>query len=290
MKQYLDMCRHVLENGSERSDRTGTGTISTFGYQARYNLEEGFPLLTTKKVFFKGILYELLWFITGSTNIQPLVKNNVRIWNDWPYDKFKKSSEFNGETMEEFIERIKNDDEFAAVWGELGPVYGKQWRDFFGVDQLKNLIDQIKNNPFSRRHLLVAFNPAQVEDMALPPCHAFFQFYVSSDGKKLSLQLYQRSADVFLGVPFNIASYATLLMMVAQVCDLQPYEFIHTLGDVHIYKDHIEQIKLQLEREPRKLPALKINPHIKNIEDFCYEDFEVCDYDPHPAIKGKVSV
>ncbi|MGI6509215.1 MAG: thymidylate synthase [Erysipelotrichaceae bacterium] len=290
MKQYLDMCRFVLENGQERSDRTGTGTISTFGYQTRYNLEEGFPLLTTKKVFFKGILYELLWFITGSTNIQPLVKHNVKIWNDWPYDKFKKSEEYKGETMEEFIERVKNDDEFAALWGELGPVYGKQWRDFFGVDQLKNLIEQIKNNPFSRRHLLVAYNPAQVEDMALPPCHAFFQFYVSSDGKKLSLQLYQRSADVFLGVPFNIASYATLLMMVAQVCNLQPYEFIHTLGDVHIYKDHIEQIKLQLSREPRKLPTLKINPAIKNIEDFCYEDFEVVDYDPHPAIRGKVSV
>lgn len=290
MKQYLDMCRFVLENGQERSDRTGTGTISTFGYQTRYSLEEGFPLLTTKKVFFKGILYELLWFITGSTNIQPLVKHNVKIWNDWPYDKFKKSEEYKGETMEEFIERVKNDDEFAALWGELGPVYGKQWRDFFGVDQLKNLIEQIKNNPFSRRHLLVAYNPAQVEDMALPPCHAFFQFYVSSDGKKLSLQLYQRSADVFLGVPFNIASYATLLMMVAQVCNLQPYEFIHTLGDVHIYKDHIEQIKLQLSREPRKLPTLKINPAIKNIEDFCYEDFEVVDYDPHPAIRGKVSV
>ncbi len=290
MKQYLDMCKFVLENGQERSDRTGTGTISTFGYQTRYNLEEGFPLLTTKKVFFKGILYELLWFITGSTNIQPLVKHNVKIWNDWPYDKFKKSEEYQGETMDEFIERVKNDDEFAALWGELGPVYGKQWRDFFGVDQLKNLIEQIKNNPFSRRHLLVAYNPAQVEDMALPPCHAFFQFYVSSDGKKLSLQLYQRSADVFLGVPFNIASYATLLMMVAQVCDLQPYEFIHTLGDVHIYKDHIEQIKLQLSREPRKLPTLKINPAIKNIEDFCYEDFEVVDYDPHPAIRGKVSV
>lgn len=290
MKQYLDMCKFVLENGEERSDRTGTGTISIFGYQTRYNLEEGFPLLTTKKVFFKGILYELLWFITGSTNIQPLVKNNVKIWNDWPYDKFKKSKEFNGETMEEFIEKIKNDDEFASVWGELGPVYGKQWRDFFWVDQLKNLIDQIKNNPFSRRHLLVAFNPAQVEDMALPPCHAFFQFYVSADNKKLSLQLYQRSADVFLGVPFNIASYAALLMMVAQVCDLQPYEFVHTLGDVHIYKDHIEQIKLQLTREPRRLPTLKINPNIKNIEDFCYEDFEICDYNPHPAIKGKVSV
>lgn len=290
MKQYLDMCKFVLENGQERSDRTGTGTISTFGYQTRYNLEEGFPLLTTKKVFFKGILYELLWFITGSTNIQPLVKHNVKIWNDWPYDKFKKSEEYQGETMDEFIERVKNDDEFAALWGELGPVYGKQWRDFFGIDQLKNLIEQIKNNPFSRRHLLVAYNPAQVEDMALPPCHAFFQFYVSSDGKKLSLQLYQRSADVFLGVPFNIASYATLLMMVAQVCDLQPYEFIHTLGDVHIYKDHIEQIKLQLSREPRKLPTLKINPAIKNIEDFCFEDFEVVDYDPHPAIRGKVSV
>jgi len=290
MKQYLDMCKYVLENGQERTDRTGTGTISTFGYQVRFNLEEGFPLLTTKKVFFKGIAKELLWFLTGSTNIRPLVKDKVKIWNDWPYKKFTQSDEYQGETMEEFVQRVIDDEQFASKWGELGPVYGKQWRDFFGVDQITQVIDSIKNNPFSRRHLVVAFNPAQVEDMALPPCHAFFQFYVSADGKKLSLQLYQRSADLFLGVPFNIASYAMLLTMVAQVTGLQPYEFVHTFGDLHIYKDHVEQIKEQMSREPRKLPTLKVNPDVKNIFDFKYEDFEVCDYDPHPPIKGKVSV
>lgn len=290
MKQYLDMCRYILENGQERGDRTGTGTISCFGYQTRYNLEEGFPLLTTKKVFFRGIAEELLWFITGSTNIQPLVKKNVKIWNDWPYDKYKKSSEYKGETMEEFIEQIKNDDEFAKKWGDLGPVYGKQWRDFFGTDQLMNVIEDLKKNPFSRRHIVVAYNPAQVKDMALPACHAFFQFYVSSDKKKLSLLLYQRSADTFLGVPFNIASYALLLMMVAQVCGYEPYEMVHTFGDVHIYKDHIDLIKEQLSREPRPLPKMILNKDVKDIRDFKYEDFELVDYDPWPAIKGKVSV
>lgn len=290
MKQYLDMCRYILENGQQRTDRTGTGTISCFGYQTRYNLEDGFPLLTTKKTFFRGIAEELLWFISGSTNIQPLVKKNVKIWNDWPYDKFKKSEEYNGETMEEFIDRIREDDAFAKQWGDLGPVYGKQWRDFFGVDQLMNVIEELKKNPFSRRHIVVAYNPAQVKDMALPACHAFFQFYVSSDQKKLSLQLYQRSADTFLGVPFNIASYALLLMMVAQVCGYEPYEMVHTFGDVHIYNDHVDLIKEQLTREPRKLPTMKINPEVKDIRDFTYEDFELVDYDPWPAIKGKVSV
>lgn len=290
MKQYLDLCEEVLKNGEVRKDRTGTGTISKFGYQLRVNLNDGFPLLTTKKVFTRGIIEELLWFLKGETNIRPLALKNVKIWNDWPYDKFKKSADFNGETMEEFIKRICEDEEFANKWGELGPVYGKQWRDFFGVDQIKNLINDIKNNPFSRRHLVVAYNPAQVEDMALPPCHAFFQFYVSADGKKLSLQLYQRSADIFLGVPFNIASYALLLAMVAQVCDLEPFEFIHTFGDAHIYLDHVEQIKEQLSRAPKKLPKLVLNPEIKDIFDFTIEDIKIEDYDPWPTIKGKVSV
>ena len=290
MKQYLDLCQHILENGQKREDRTGTGTISCFGYQMRFNLEEGFPLLTTKKVFYRGIFEELLWFLSGNTNIQPLVQKNVKIWNEWPYDKYSKSPDFKGETMEEFIEKIRTDDSFAEKYGDLGPVYGKQWRDFGGVDQITQLIDGIKNNPFSRRHLVVAYNPAEVKDMALPPCHSLFQFYVSADGKKLSCQLYQRSGDVFLGVPFNIASYSLLLCMVAQVCGLQPYEFIHTFGDVHIYLDHLDQIHEQLTRTPRPLPTLELNPDVKNIFDFKYEDIKITGYDPYPAIKGKVSV
>ncbi len=290
MKQYIDLCKHVLNNGSDRTDRTNTGTISTFGYQLRVNLEDGFPLLTTKKLHFKSIAVELLWFLTGSTNIKPLVDQNVRIWNDWPYAKFQKSEDYHGESMAEFVDRIKTDDVFALNHGDLGPVYGKQWRDFFGVDQITELIDDLKVNPFSRRHLVCAYNPAQKTDMALPPCHAFFQFYVSSDGRKLSCQLYQRSADVFLGVPFNIASYALLLMMVAQVCDYQPYEFIHTFGDVHIYKDHIEQINEQLTRTPKPLPKLILNPDVTDIFAFKYEDFTLVDYDPYPLIKAKVSV
>ncbi len=290
MKQYLDMCRYVLDNGQHRPDRTGTGTISVFGYQSRYDLTQGFPLLTTKKVYFRGILYELLWFISGCTNIQPLVRNNVKIWNDWPYASYKKSSSYQGETMEEFIAKIAADDEFADKWGQLGPVYGKQWRDFFGTDQLMNLIDGLKNNPFSRRHIIVAYNPAQVEQMALPPCHAFVQFYVSADQKRLSLQLYQRSADLFLGVPFNIASYSLFLMMIAQVCGYQPYEMVHTFGDMHIYNDHIDLIKEQLTRTPKPLPTMKINPDVTDITKFKFEDFTLEGYDPWPAIKGKVSV
>ncbi|MBR2684526.1 MAG: thymidylate synthase [Erysipelotrichaceae bacterium] len=290
MKQYLDLCQYILENGQKREDRTGTGTISCFGYQMRFNLEEGFPLLTTKKVFYRGIFEELLWFLSGNTNIQPLVQKNVKIWNEWPYDKYSKSPDFKGETMEEFIEKIRYDDAFAEKYGNLGPVYGKQWRDFGGVDQITQLIDGIKNDPFSRRHLVVAYNPAEVKDMALPPCHSLFQFYVSADGKKLSCQLYQRSGDVFLGVPFNIASYSLLLCMVAQVCGLQPYEFVHTFGDVHIYLDHLDQIHEQLTRTPRPLPKLELNPDVKNIFDFKYEDIKITGYDPYPAIKGKVSV
>lgn len=290
MKQYLDLCKWVLETGEKRQDRTGTGTISRFGYQMRVNLEDGFPLLTTKKVFYRGIFEELFWFLKGETNIRPLALKNVKIWNDWPYDKYKKSSEFKGETMEEFIQKICDNEEFANKWGDLGPVYGKQWRNFGGVDQITQLIDNLKNNPFSRRHLVVAFNPGEVDKMALPPCHAFFQFYVSADGKKLSCQLYQRSADLFLGVPFNIASYSLLLCMVAQVCGYQPYEFVHTFGDAHIYLDHIDQVKEQLTRTPKALPRIWLNPDIKNIFDFTIDDVKILDYDPWPAIKGKVSV
>lgn len=290
MKQYHKLLQHILENGTDRKDRTSTGTISTFGYQMRFDLNEGFPLLTTKKVHFKSIVYELLWIITGSTNIRPLVINDVRIWNEWPFEIFKKSSDYNQETLQEFIEKIKNDESFSLKHGDLGPVYGKQWRNFNGVDQLSILIESVKRNPFSRRHILNAWNPSELENMALPPCHMMMQFYVSSDQKKLSCQLYQRSADVFLGVPFNIASYALLTHLIAQVCDLEVGEFVHTLGDVHIYKDHLEQVDTQLHRDFRALPILKLNPLIKNIEDFKYEDIILEGYNPHPLISAKVSV
>ncbi len=290
MKQYLTLCRLILENGSYRSDRTSTGTIGTFGYQMRFNLEEGFPLLTTKKTHFKSVAQELFWFLSGDTNIRPLVLNGVRIWNEWPYAEYIRHSDYQGETLSEFIEKIKADELFAKKHGNLGPVYGKQWRDFFGVDQIKDLIENLKKNPFSRRHIVSAWNPAEIDRMALPPCHAFMQFYVSGDGKKLSLQLYQRSADVFLGVPFNIASYALLLVMVADVCGYQPHEFVHTFGDVHIYTDHIEQVKLQLQREPKKLPTLRIINHHESVFDYVWEDFELIGYDAHPHIAGKVSV
>lgn len=264
MKQYLDLCRHVLSSGTIKEDRTGTGTISTFGYQMRFDLKEGFPLLTTKKLHLKSIIHELIWFLRGETNVQYLQENGVRIWNEW-----------------------------ADENGELGPVYGHQWRSWAGadgqtVDQISNLIEQIKNNPDSRRLIVNAWNPADVDKMALPPCHCFFQFYVA-DGK-LSCQLYQRSADVFLGVPFNIASYALLTMMVAHVTNLEPGEFVHTMGDTHIYKNHLEQVALQLSRESRPLPQMKLNPDVKSIFDFTFEDFTLEGYDPHPHIKGAVSV
>ncbi|MDR4936588.1 thymidylate synthase [Rossellomorea marisflavi] len=264
MKQYLDLCRHVLDHGTEKGDRTGTGTISTFGYQMRFDLQEGFPLVTTKKLHVKSIIHELLWFLNGDTNVKYLQDNGVRIWNEWADEK-----------------------------GELGPVYGHQWRSWPGkdgetIDQIKNLITTIKNNPDSRRMIVSAWNVADVDSMALPPCHCLFQFYVSEG--KLSCQLYQRSADVFLGVPFNIASYALLTMMVAQVCDLEPGEFVHTFGDVHIYQNHVEQVNLQLTRDPRPLPKLGINPDVKDIFGFRFEDFTLSGYDPHPHIKGVVSV
>lgn len=290
MQNYLDLCRYVLENGTKREDRTGTGTISTFGYQMRCDLEKGFPLLTTKKVYFKAVLGELLWIISGSTNIRPLVLQNIRIWNEWPYEAYKKSQDYQGETMDEFIQKIKEDEEFALKYGDLGPVYGKQWRDSYGVDQLLEVEKSIKENPFSRRHIICAWNPSQIDQMALPPCHAFVQFYVSGDGKKLSCQLYQRSADLFLGVPFNIASYATLLIMMAHVCNLEPGEFIHTFGDVHIYLNLVDQVNTQLERTPRPLPQLKIKRKVNSILDFKFDDFELVGYDPYPKIEGKVSV
>lgn len=290
MKQYHALLNEILEKGTDRLDRTSTGTRSIFGYQMRFDLAEGFPLLTTKKVHFKSVVHELLWFITGSTNIRPLVLNNVRIWNEWPYERFVKSDAYNNESLDDYVERIKNDQTFADKHGNLGPVYGKQWRDFNGVDQLKQLIEGIRHNPFSRRHIISAWNPSELENMALPPCHMMMQFYVSSDRKRLSCQLYQRSADVFLGVPFNIASYALFTHLIAQVCDLEAGEFIHTFGDVHIYNDHMEQVALQLSREPLPLAHLRLNPMIKEIEDFRYEDIELLDYQSHPAIKAKVSV
>ena len=290
MQNYLDLCKHVLDNGIYKQDRTGTGAISSFGYQIRCDLSKGFPLLTTKKVYYKAVLGELLWMISGSTNIRPLVMQNIRIWNEWPYEAYKKSPDYQNETIEEFIQKIRDDEEFANKYGDLGPVYGKQWRDSYGVDQLLEVEKSIKENPFSRRHIICAWNPSQIDKMALPPCHAFVQFYVSGDGKKLSCQLYQRSADLFLGVPFNIASYATLLIMLAHVCNLEPGEFIHTFGDVHIYSNLVDQVKTQLEREPRELPQLKINRKINSILDFKFEDFEIIGYNPYPKIEGKVSV
>lgn len=264
MRQYLDLLTHLLETGSDRSDRTGTGTISRFGYQMRFNLAEGFPVITTKKVHLKSIIHELLWFLNGDTNVKYLQENGVKIWNEW-----------------------------ADEDGELGPVYGHQWRSWSApggraIDQISQLIDQIKTNPTSRRLIVSAWNVEDLDKMKLPPCHLLFQFYVNEG--KLSCQLYQRSADVFLGVPFNIASYALLTMMVAQVTQLQPGDFVHTFGDAHIYKNHLEQVKLQLTREPYPLPQMKINPEVKNIFDFKYEDFELVNYQAHPHIKGEVSV
>lgn len=288
MKQYLTLIEEVLSKGTQKGDRTGTGTISLFGTQRRYNLEDGFPLLTTKKVHFKSVVHELLWFISGSTNIKYLVDNGVRIWNEWPFEKYKQSQHYKGETIDEYVEQIKNSDEFAKLYGNLGPVYGSQWRNFNGVDQLSDVIKQIKTNPNSRRIIISAWNPADVPSMTLPPCHAFVQFFVANN--KLSCQLYQRSADVFLGVPFNIASYALLTHMIAHVTGLGVGEFVHTTGDTHIYSNHIEQVNEQLKRETKALPKIKLNKNVTSIFDFKYEDIELEGYDPHPLIKGKVAV
>lgn len=264
MQQYLDLLRHILDNGTHKTDRTGTGTQSCFGYQMRFDLQKGFPLVTTKKVHLKSIIYELLWFLKGETNIAYLKEHGVKIWDEW-----------------------------ADENGDLGPVYGKQWRSWEGkdgkvIDQVSDLIDQIKKNPYSRRLIISAWNVADLPEMALMPCHNMFQFYVA-DGK-LSCQLYQRSADVFLGVPFNIASYALLTMMIAQVCDLEPGEFVHTFGDVHIYSNHMAQVNLQLSRTPYPLPTMKLNPAVKNIFDFKFEDFTLENYQSHPAIKAPVAI
>ena len=301
MQQYHNLLRHVLKNGVKKEDRTGTGTTSVFGYQMRFNLEEGFPLLTTKKVHLKSILHELLWFLQGDTNIRYLVKNGVNIWNEWPYqnylrengleDKFPKYSADWKAKMKEFTESIVEYEEFAKKWGELGPVYGSQWRNFEGVDQIKDVVEDIKNKPDSRRLIVSAWNPKDIPVMAksgLPPCHTLFQFYVAEG--KLSCQLYQRSADIFLGVPFNIASYALLTMMVAQVCGLGYGDFVHTFGDAHIYSNHMEQVQEQLSRDFRPLPQMKINPDVKDIFSFTYQDFELLNYTPHPAIKAPVAV
>lgn len=265
MQTYLDLLKLVLENGEERQDRTGVGTISYFGAQARYDLSNSFPLLTTKKVHLKSILHELIWFLKGDTNINYLLENNVTIWNEWADEK-----------------------------GNLGRVYGAQWTDWrspegHSINQISQVIQSIKSNPTSRRHIVCTWNPGEIHQMALPPCHALFQFYVSNN-EYLSCQLYQRSADIFLGVPFNIASYALLTLMVAQVCNLKPKEFIHTFGDLHIYSNHIEQVKTQLSRDPRPLPQMLINPNLKNITDFKFEDFELRNYDPHPPIKAPIAV
>ena len=293
MQQYQQFLQHILDKGTKKEDRTGTGTVSVFGYQMRFDLKEGFPLVTTKKLHLKSIVHELLWFIAGDTNIQYLCKNGCNIWNDWPYAKYQKSNAYQGETMKEFAAKIAVDDAFAKQYGELGPVYGYQWRhwpDGKGgeIDQLSNLIHNLKNNPESRRHIISAWNVADIEDMTLPPCHSLFQFYVIEG--KLSCQLYQRSADAFLGVPFNIASYALFTMMIAQVCNLKLGDFVHTFGDAHIYSNHIEQVQLQLSRDPYPLPQLKINPDITSIFDFKYEDFELINYQSHPHIKGEVAV
>lgn len=293
MKQYLDLLQLILDKGVWKDDRTGTGTYSLFGHQMRFNLAEGFPLVTTKKVHTKSIIYELLWFLKGDSNIQYLDQNGVRIWDDWPYEKYKKSAEFGGEDIKQFGQRIAANNDFAKKWGELGPVYGYQWRSWPGrdgssVDQIAQLIDQIKKNPHSRRLIVSAWNVPYINSMALPPCHTMFQFYVSEG--KLSCQLYQRSADVFLGVPFNIASYALLTMMVAQVTGLGLGDFVHTFGDVHLYSNHVEQAKLQLSREPRPLPKMIINPEVKDIFSFQYSDFTLVDYNPHPHIAAEVAV
>lgn len=264
MKQYLDLMRHVLEHGEKKGDRTGTGTLSTFGWQMRFDLAAGFPLLTTKKLHLKSIIYELLWFLRGSTNVRWLQENGISIWDEW-----------------------------ADADGELGPVYGYQWRNWEAadgrkIDQIAQVIESIRRNPDSRRHIVTAWNPADIARMKLPPCHAFFQFYVA--GGRLSCLMYQRSADIFLGVPFNIASYALLTLMVAQVCNLQPGELVHMLGDAHLYLNHVGQAKEQLSREPRPLPRLRLNPAVKNIFEFRYEDFTLEGYDPHPAIKAPIAV
>lgn len=287
MQKYHNLLKNVLADGANRTNRTGISTLSLFGAQTKYDLSVGFPLLTTKKVNFNAIVHELLWFISGNTNIKYLVDNNVNIWNEWPYEIFKKSDSYNGESLKDFVLKIKSDDSFAEKHGDLGPVYGKQWRDFNGIDQLKWLMNEITHNPDSRRLIISAWNPVDINKMLLPPCHTLFQFYVVDN--KLSCQLYQRSADLFLGVPFNIASYALLTHLIADVVGLEVGEFVHTIGDCHIYENHIEQVNLQLTRKPKKLPIIKIN-HKNNIFDFEFSDISIENYNPDDYIKADVAI
>jgi thymidylate synthase len=305
MRQYLELLQDIKDNGIKKADRTGVGTISVFGRQLRFDLSEGFPLLTTKKVFLRGIIHELIWFLQGSSNIKYLVDNDVHIWDEWPYKAYLQSqgkevpdssSEQWKTGIKEFTEKIKTDEKFAKKYGELGPVYGYQWRNWptpegKHIDQIQKVIDMIKNSPDSRRIIVSAWNVADIDEMAkagLPPCHLLFQFYVA-DGK-LSCQMYQRSADTFLGVPFNIASYSLLTMMIAQVTGLKPGEFVHTFGDTHLYLNHFEQVDLQLSRVPKKLPQMKINPKVKDISSFTIDDFDLIGYDPDPAIWAPIAV
>lgn len=287
-KEYFKLAKKILKEGKKKIDRTGIGTISYFGTQSRYNLNNGFPLLTTKKVNFDAILHELIWFISGDTNIKYLVQNKVNIWNEWPYEKFKKSNKYRNESMDEFKEKIISNNKFAKKWGELGPIYGKQWRNFGKIDQLKKLIEDIKKNSGSRRLIVSAWNVPEIKSMLLPPCHSFFQFYVN-DGK-LSCQLYQRSGDIFLGVPFNIASYSILTNLIAHVTNLKIGEFIHTIGDSHIYLNHLDQINAQLKRKPYPYPTLEINKDITNLFDFKFEDVKLKNYKHHSVIKGKIAI
>lgn len=305
MRQYLDLLRDIKDNGVKKSNRTGTDQIGVFGRQLRFDLQEGFPAVTTKKLFMRGITHELIWFLKGSTNIKYLVDNDVHIWDEWPYRHYlmeqgKAVPDSNSDEwkdgIKEFTEQIKADDKFAKKWGELGPVYGYQWRnwpapDHRHIDQIRRAVDLIKNQPGSRRIIVSAWNVADIDEMAkagIPPCHLLFQFYVAEG--KLSCQMYQRSADTFLGVPFNIASYSLLTMMMAQVTGLKPGDFVHTFGDTHLYVNHTEQVDLQLSRQPRPLPQMKINSAVKNIDDFKFGDFELINYNPHPAISAPIAV
>jgi thymidylate synthase len=293
VEQYLEMLDHILTHGDRMDDRTGVGTLAVFGYQARYPLDRGFPLVTTKKVAFGLIVSELLWFIRGETSIRPLLAQGNHIWDDWPYAAYKASHDYAGESMREFAARVLEDEAFAARWGDLGPVYGRQWRswqcpDGHAIDQLAQVVEQIRRTPASRRMLVVAYNPADVERMALPPCHSLFQFHVANG--RLSCQLYQRSMDAFLGGPFNIASYSLLTLMIAQTTGLRPGEFIHTIGDAHIYRNHIEQVRTQLGRAPYPLPSVALNPDVRDLFAFTRADVELCGYRCHPALRAEVAV